>query len=62
MGADVFRVFDRVFVIERRQTDFRKMSSDSFEHEWEIKFRNHKERPVEIEVIEQVPGYWHVPG
>lgn len=45
-------------VVERRQTDFRQISSRMYESEWEIKVRNHKAAPVVVGLIEPVPGTW----
>jgi len=55
---EVGKAFD--VVVERRQTDWRKIGGDVFQIEWEITFRNHKDEAVEIEVLESVPGDWMV--
>ena len=45
-------------VAERRQTDFRQVSTHVYETEWEIKVRNHKKEDAVVGLIEPVPGDW----
>jgi hypothetical protein len=55
---DVGKAFD--IVAERTQTDFRRISNRVYESAFEITLRNHKERPVTVEVRETVNGSWEV--
>jgi hypothetical protein len=45
-------------VVERKQTDFQKLGSNTFEMAFEISLRNHKESPVTVEVNEPIGGDW----
>ena len=50
---------------KRKQMDYRILSRNSTqrfdtEQEWQITLRNHKEKPVMIEVIEPIPGDWKI--
>jgi hypothetical protein len=45
-------------VCERKQTDFRKISSGVYEFEYEITLRNHKATAVSVEVNEPIGGTW----
>jgi hypothetical protein len=45
-------------VASRRQTDWRKVASDTYEAAFEIVIRNHKEEGVTVRVVEPVPGDW----
>jgi hypothetical protein len=47
-------------VAERKQTDWRKISSDTYEVAFEVKLRNHKESPITVSVIEPIPGDWEI--
>jgi hypothetical protein len=47
-------------VCERKQTDYKKLASNQFEMEYEIRLRNHKDGPVTVEVREPVGGDWEV--
>jgi hypothetical protein len=47
-------------VTERRQTDYRKISSRLHESEWEIRLRNHKEQEIKVGVLEPLMGNWKV--
>ncbi|UCD34950.1 MAG: DUF4139 domain-containing protein, partial [Nitrospiraceae bacterium] len=44
----------------RVQTGWSKLARDTYEAEFEISLRNHKEEDVEVRVIEPVPGDWTV--
>ena len=45
-------------VCERKQTDFRKISTNVYEFEYEITLRNHKATAVSVEVNEPIGGTW----
>ncbi len=45
---------------ERKQTDYSRIANDVYESAWEVEIRNHKEKPVTIEVIEPVHGDWEI--
>ncbi|MFH1093119.1 MAG: DUF4139 domain-containing protein [Candidatus Omnitrophota bacterium] len=50
---------------ERKQMDYRILSRNSVqrfdtEQQWQINLRNHKDKPVEVEVIEPIPGDWDI--
>jgi hypothetical protein len=47
-------------VCERKQTDYKKLSSNLFEMEYEITLRSHKEVPVTVEVREPLGGDWEI--
>jgi hypothetical protein len=47
-------------VCERKQVDFRQLSSTVFEFEYEITLRNHKSGPVVVEVNEPIGGTWQM--
>jgi hypothetical protein len=47
-------------ICERNQTDFRKISSASYEVEYEIALRNHKTSAVSVEVNEPIGGTWRM--
>ncbi len=42
----------------RKQTDWKKIASDTYEAAYEIALRNHKDEDVTIRVIEPIPGDW----
>jgi len=42
----------------RRQTDWKKVAYDTYEAEFEISLRNHKNEDVTVKVIEPIPGDW----
>jgi hypothetical protein len=44
----------------RKQTEWRKVASDTYEAAYEISLRNHKNEDVTVRVIEPVPGDWTV--
>jgi hypothetical protein len=44
----------------RRQTDWRKLASDSFEAAWEVAITNHKKEDITVKVIEPMTGDWQV--
>ncbi|MDD5746299.1 MAG: DUF4139 domain-containing protein [Candidatus Omnitrophica bacterium] len=50
---------------ERKQTDYKILSRNAMqrfdtEQEWEITLRNHKDKAVEVEVVEPIPGDWRI--
>ncbi|MDP8266035.1 MAG: DUF4139 domain-containing protein [Candidatus Aceula meridiana] len=45
-------------VAERKQTDFRQISTRMYETEWEITVRNHKKEAVTVGLIEPLYGNW----
>src|ERR1700689_4812017 len=47
-------------VCERKQTDYKKLTSNQAEMEYAITLRNHKDGPVTVEVREPVGGDWEV--
>jgi hypothetical protein len=47
-------------VAERKQIDFEKIASNVYEMEFEIVVRNHKTRPVTVEVNEPIGGTWRM--
>ena len=42
----------------RKQTDWKKISNDTYEAAFEISLRNHKKEDVFVKVIEPIPGDW----
>jgi hypothetical protein len=47
-------------VAERNQIDFQKISTNTYEVEFEITLRNHKGVPIAVEVNEPVGGTWRM--
>lgn len=47
-------------VAERKQTDFKQVTSRTYETEWEVTLRNRKQEDVVIGVVEPVSGSWQV--
>jgi hypothetical protein len=47
-------------VCERKQMDYKKISSNTIELEYQITLRNHKESAVTVEVREPIGGDWEV--
>ncbi len=47
-------------VAERKQTDYRQITSGLHESEWEITLRNHKEEEVTVGIVEPLYGNWKV--
>ncbi len=45
-------------IAARKQTDWKKIASDTYEAGFEISIRNHKDEDVTVRVIEPVPGDW----
>ena len=44
----------------RKQIDWKKLASDSYEAAFEITLRNHKQEDVVVKVIEPIPGDWQM--
>ena len=44
----------------RKQTDWKKIASDTYEAAIEITLRNHKQEDVTVKVVEPVPGDWQM--
>jgi len=42
----------------RKQTDWKKIASDTYEAAFEISLRNHKKEGVVVKVVEPIPGDW----
>ncbi len=52
-------------IAQRTQVDYRILSKNSSqrfdtEQQWQIKLRNHKDKPVVVEVVEPIPGEWQI--
>jgi hypothetical protein len=47
-------------VAERKQTDFKMLSNQLYEMEYEITLRNHKTTPITVEVNEPIGGDWEM--
>lgn len=47
-------------IAERKQTDYKVISSDTYEYAYEIKIRNHKQGPVTVIVNEPIGGDWQM--
>jgi hypothetical protein len=47
-------------VADRTQTDWKTLGRCGAESAWEIAVRNHKDTPVEVELIEPVGGDWEI--
>jgi hypothetical protein len=47
-------------VCERKQMDYKKLSGNLYEMEYQITLRNHKDGPVTVEVREPVGGDWEI--
>lgn len=47
-------------VVERRQTDFKRLTAHLFESEWEVVVRNHKDKEVTVGLVEPLFGSWQV--
>ncbi|MGA2095333.1 MAG: DUF4139 domain-containing protein [Candidatus Acidiferrum sp.] len=47
-------------VAERKQTDYKKMDTHTWEMEYEITLRNHKDSPITVQVNEPIGGDWEM--
>ncbi len=45
---------------ERRQTDFKQLTTQLYETAWEVTLRNHKEEDIVVGIIEPLYGNWQV--
>jgi hypothetical protein len=44
----------------RKQTDWKKLTADTYEAAFEISIRNHKKEDVVVKVVEPIPGAWTI--
>jgi hypothetical protein len=58
LNVKVGNAFD--VVSERKQTDYKSLGSHTWEIEFEIKLRNHKDTPVTVQVNEPIGGDWEM--
>jgi hypothetical protein len=58
LDIHVGNAFD--IVAERKQTDFKSLGRRSYEEEFEITLRNHKDADVTVEVNEPIGGEWNI--
>jgi hypothetical protein len=47
-------------VSERKQTDYRRIDTHTWEMDFEITLRNHKDAPITVEVNEPIGGDWEI--
>ena len=47
-------------VAQRTQTDFKQLTTRSFESRWEIVIRNHKDKDISVGVIEPLYSQWEI--
>jgi hypothetical protein len=47
-------------ISERKQTDYKRVDTHSWEMEFEITLRNHKDSPITVEVNEPIGGDWEM--
>jgi hypothetical protein len=47
-------------IAERKQTDFKKIDTHTWEMEYEITLRNHKDSPITVQVNEPIGGDWEM--
>jgi hypothetical protein len=47
-------------VCERKQTDFRQVTTRETESEWEITLRNRKDEDVTVQLFESISGDWKI--
>jgi hypothetical protein len=47
-------------VAERKQTDYKKIDTHTWEMEYEITLRNHKDSPITVQVNEPIGGDWEM--
>lgn len=58
VSLKVGEAFD--IVVERKQTDFRQITTRLHESEWEITLKNHKEEAVVVGLVEPLYGSWQI--
>jgi hypothetical protein len=56
LNLEIGHAFD--IVCERKQTDFQRVSNNTWEVEYEVTLRNHKTMPITVEVNEPIGGSW----
>lgn len=56
LNLEIGHAFD--IVCERKQTDFQRISGNTWEVEYEVTLRNHKTMPITVEVNEPIGGSW----
>jgi hypothetical protein len=47
-------------VAERKQIDYEKIATNTYEVEYEVVLRNHKSTPISVEVNEPIGGTWRI--
>lgn len=47
-------------IAERKQTDYKRIDTHTWEMEFEITLRNHKDSPITVEVNEPIGGNWEM--
>ncbi|WP_298434231.1 DUF4139 domain-containing protein [Geobacter sp.] len=45
---------------ERKQTEWKKLASDTYEAAFEVRLRNHRQEDVTVRVVEPIPGDWTI--
>ena len=58
LNVKIGNAFD--VVSERKQTDYKALGTRTWEMEFEIKIRNHKDTPITVEVNEPIGGDWEM--
>jgi hypothetical protein len=58
LNVKIGNAFD--VVSERKQTDFKALGSRTWEMEYEITLRNHKDTPITVQVNEPIGGDWEM--
>jgi hypothetical protein len=58
LNVKIGNAFD--VVSDRKQTDFKALGSRTWEMEYEITLRNHKDTPITVEVNEPIGGDWEM--
>lgn len=47
-------------VVAKKQTEWKKLASDTYEASYEISIRNHKKEEITVKVREPIPGDWKI--
>jgi hypothetical protein len=58
LNIHIGNAFD--IISERKQTDYKRIDTHTWEMEFEITLRNHKDTPITIEVNEPIGGDWEM--
>src|SRR5271167_1944441 len=58
LNVHIGNAFD--VIAERKQTDFKKIETRTWEMEYEITLRNHKDTPITVQVNEPIGGDWEM--